>query len=93
MLGCHDDRQLVPLRIREGAEKLPEGWEKVVMAEMNEAYRGGLTDTACATTWTRQSGAPTVTRNETIAATTAATKASGEVKETGTRTSGGDGVA
>ncbi|KFX89263.1 hypothetical protein V490_07140, partial [Pseudogymnoascus sp. VKM F-3557] len=93
LLGCHDDRQLVPLRIREGADKLPEGWEKVVMAEMNEAYRGGLTDTACATTWTRQSGAPTVTRNETLAATTGATKASGQVKETGTRTSGGDGVA
>lgn len=72
VLGCHGDRQLVPLRIREGAEKLPEGWEGVVMGELNGQYGGGGLEGGmeCARTWTMQSGAPIVTRNGTSTAPT-----------------------
>ncbi|KAL5351465.1 hypothetical protein ACLOAV_003324 [Pseudogymnoascus australis] len=89
-LGCHGDRQLVPLRISEGEEKLPEGWEGVLMGELNQAYGGGLEDKACANTWTMQSSAPTVTGtrvggNATTAATgTTATTGTGAVEVTGT---------
>ncbi|OBT79700.1 hypothetical protein VF21_01392 [Pseudogymnoascus sp. 05NY08] len=91
LLGCHDDRQLVPLRISEGAEKFPEGWEGVLMGELNAQYGGGLEATDCARTWTMQSGAPIVTRNETSTAPVA-TRAT-TTRETGTGTSVVDVVA
>ncbi|OBT82533.1 hypothetical protein VE02_08624 [Pseudogymnoascus sp. 03VT05] len=91
LLGCHDDRQLVPLRISEGAEKFPEGWEGVLMGELNAQYGGGLEATDCARTWTMQSGAPIVTRNETSTAPVA-TRAT-TTREVGTGTSVVDVVA
>ncbi|KFY25688.1 hypothetical protein V493_04506, partial [Pseudogymnoascus sp. VKM F-4281 (FW-2241)] len=90
MMGCHGDRQLVPLRIQEGAEKFPEGWEAMLMGEMNGAYGGRLEDMPCAKTWTMQSDAPTVTRNDTMTATE--TTMTGGAGETGTETSSGDAV-
>ncbi|OBT43799.1 hypothetical protein VE00_06283 [Pseudogymnoascus sp. WSF 3629] len=91
LLGCHDDRQLVPLRISEGAEKFPEGWEGVLMGELNEQYGGGLVETGCARTWSMQSGAPVVTGNETSTAPMA-TRAT-TTERGGTGTSGGVVVA
>ncbi|KFY73900.1 hypothetical protein V499_06030 [Pseudogymnoascus sp. VKM F-103] len=83
-LGCHDDRQLVPLRISEGAEKFPEGWEGVLMGELNAQYGGGLEETGCARTWTMQSGAPIVTRNVTSTAPVATRATTTSVVGTGT---------
>lgn len=88
MLGCHGDRGLVALSIGKGAEKLPEGWEGGIMAELNEAYGGGLEmEAGCAKTWTMQSGAPTVTGAK-FGENAPTTTTTGGVGESGTRAAG-----